>query len=442
MIKINTLDVNALHFVYNEVLGEISNRFNSRSNIFSVLTGDELSPDGFVPNLREAYYGCTNENWCIMDNNVECYPNFSPISTDVNPPSLIGYADVGRYTGEMEQTFTFFGYIPLTYKLNFYDDDQKPGIKISQYDELIDTKTLEDVAYDVLVNISKRVLKPSTQEELLISRIFGHPNVPIFNDDTLYHKKYVLCNGDLVLIPICGIRGDYVVCSYTNEGQCIDDMNTEIMGGIMALVDAFDAGMSEWYANYNSGVNFNGYQYVDLGLPSGTVWSIGNIDECDDPTQIGLDYMWGFTDSTKYCNEDEYAIKYDLFPYNHYNQDYYILDDEDDIAHRFMGGDWTMPTSEDVQELLEHTKVEFYDEKDETLVLMSNINGRTIQFTGFGYTLEDKMYDKSFVHFWTKEHSRNEEGKAICAKISDGGWDIVDTKRYYGMHCRGVVHTK
>ena len=191
MKPINEFDVNTLHLAYNDALYEISNRFNSNSDIFRLLCPDELSPDGFAPNLREAYYGCTNENWCIMDNNVDCYPNFSPIHTDVNPPSLIGYADVGRYMGEMGQEFTFFGYIPLTYKINFYDDNQQPGIKISQYDELIDTKTLETAAYDVLVNISERVLKPSTQEETLISRIFGHPNAPIFPDDTLYHKKYI-----------------------------------------------------------------------------------------------------------------------------------------------------------------------------------------------------------------------------------------------------------
>lgn len=242
---INELDVNTLHFVYNRALYEISNEFNSRSDIFSVLTGDELSPDGFCPNLREAYYGCTNEKLCIMDNNVDCYPNFSPIYTDVNPPSLIGYADVGRYIGEMGQEFTFFGYIPLTYKINFYDDDQQPGIKISQYDKLIDTKTLENAAYDVLVNISKRVLNPSTQEEFLISRIFGHPNVPIFPDDTLYHKKYVLCNGDLVLIPICGIKGDKVVLGYTEEEQCIVDMDNEIKDGIYKLVKTFDSDMSK-----------------------------------------------------------------------------------------------------------------------------------------------------------------------------------------------------
>jgi len=439
MIIINELDINTLHSTYNDVLHHISYDFNIHSDIFRLLYLDELSPDGFAPNLREAYYGSTNENWCIMDNNVGCYPNFSPIYTDVNPPSLIGYADVGRYTGEMGKSFTFFGYIPLTYKINFYDDDKQPGIKISQYDKLIDTKTLETAAYDVLVNISKRVLNPSTQEELLISRIFGHPNAPIFPDDTLYHKKYVLCNGDLVLIPICGIKGYHIDCEYTDERVCIDDMYKNIKNGILALVDAFDAGMSEWYANYNSGVDYNGHQYVDLGLPSGTIWSIGNIEECDDPSAKGFDYMWGFTYNTEYCNEDFYADKYGYFPYNNYDLERYILDKEDDVAHTFMGGDWEMPTTEDVQELFENTIINLYDEETETLILESIRNGQTIQFTGFGYTIEGETYEKSSICFWTKEHSRSEEGMAYYAIINDNGWNVANMKRYYGMHCRGVV---
>lgn len=178
-----------------------------------------------------------------MDNNTDCYPTFK--DSGVKPPSLIGYADVVRYTGTIGKAFTFFGYIPLTYKINFYDDDEHPGIKISQYDDLIDSKILEKTAHNVLLDISKRVLNQSTPEDILILRIFGHPNTPIFPDDTLYHKTYVLCNGDLVLIPICGIQGDHVEVSYTDERQCISDMGNDIKYGIVELVKDFDNHMFE-----------------------------------------------------------------------------------------------------------------------------------------------------------------------------------------------------
>lgn len=57
MTPIKELDVYKIHSEYNRALLEISKDFNRNSYIFRMLTCDELSPDGFAPNLREAYYG-------------------------------------------------------------------------------------------------------------------------------------------------------------------------------------------------------------------------------------------------------------------------------------------------------------------------------------------------------------------------------------------------
>jgi hypothetical protein len=49
---------------------------------------------------------------------------------------------------------------------------------------------------------------------------------------------------------------------------------------------------------------------------------------------------------TKYCNNSEYG-------YNGYTDDKYVLDPEDDVAHVKWGGDWRMPTREELKELTE-----------------------------------------------------------------------------------------
>ena len=122
--------------------------------------------------------------------------------------------------------------------------------------------------------------------------------------------------------------------------------------------------------------DMNGHAYVDLGLPSGTLWADRNIGATDiydggklfqwgDPTPYDIpehtdgeinggqkrfgwgDYKWsedGTSTTTKY-NETDGKI---------------TLDPEDDAAHVNMGGTWKMPTEEQVTELFKETNQELY----------------------------------------------------------------------------------
>jgi hypothetical protein len=44
-------------------------------------------------------------------------------------------------------------------------------------------------------------------------------------------------------------------------------------------------------------VNTNGHEYVDLGLPSGTLWATMNIG-AESQTEFGSYFKWGETDAT------------------------------------------------------------------------------------------------------------------------------------------------
>ena len=75
--------------------------------------------------------------------------------------------------------------------------------------------------------------------------------------------------------------------------------------------------------------SLNGHEYVDLGLPSGTLWATCNVG-ADIPEKYGDYFAWGETQSkdnygwdsyqlgidynklTKYCNNPEYG--YNGFP--------------------------------------------------------------------------------------------------------------------------------
>ena len=102
------------------------------------------------------------------------------------------------------------------------------------------------------------------------------------------------------------------------------------------------------------------YKYVDLGLPSGTLWADRNVG-ADSPEAYGDYFAWGETEPkevydfstykwcrgsyntmTKYCTKSSYGI----------DDNNIVLDLEDDAAYVNMGTEWRMPTDDELRELL------------------------------------------------------------------------------------------
>ena len=107
-------------------------------------------------------------------------------------------------------------------------------------------------------------------------------------------------------------------------------------------------------------VDYNGHEYVDLGLPSGLKWATCNVG-ASSPEEYGGYYAWGETEEkenydwstykwcngsentlTKYCTDSDYGTV----------DNKTVLDPEDDVAHVKWGGSWRMPTEADFYELL------------------------------------------------------------------------------------------
>ena len=106
----------------------------------------------------------------------------------------------------------------------------------------------------------------------------------------------------------------------------------------------------------------DGYEYVDLGLPSGTLWATHNIGATT-PEGYGDYFAWGETEPkrfyvwerykycegtektlTKYCTNSEYGRV------DHKQ----ILEPMDDAAQVNWGGRWKVPSEADADELLEN----------------------------------------------------------------------------------------
>lgn len=116
-------------------------------------------------------------------------------------------------------------------------------------------------------------------------------------------------------------------------------------------------------------INNNGYDYVDLGLSSGTLWATMNVG-ASKPSDAGLYFQWG--DTKGYTADQigtsegkkEFASDWSDYKWGEWGevQDFKkyatsceILDLEDDAAHANMGGSWHMPSPEQIRELVANT---------------------------------------------------------------------------------------
>ncbi len=109
------------------------------------------------------------------------------------------------------------------------------------------------------------------------------------------------------------------------------------------------------------------HEYVDLGLPSGTLWATCNIG-AENPEDYGDYFAWGETEGynsgkttfdwstymycngsqttlTKYCNKSSYG-------YNGFTDTLTELESTDDAAYANWGADWRMPSKEQFDELI------------------------------------------------------------------------------------------
>jgi len=93
-----------------------------------------------------------------------------------------------------------------------------------------------------------------------------------------------------------------------------------------------------------SSINTGG-DYVDLGLPSGTLWATCNLG-ASSPEEFGDYYPWGMT--TPVTPKEAYTYTYE-------RDALYDLELQDDAAYMTLGSEWRMPSKEQFEELIDTT---------------------------------------------------------------------------------------
>ena len=155
------------------------------------------------------------------------------------------------------------------------------------------------------------------------------------------------------------------------------------------------------------------HEYVDLGLPSGTLWATCNIG-ASSPEDYGYYFAWGETEPKEFCDAFNYKW-FNVIDSTHFELTKYCtdsnygtvdgkteLDPEDDAAYVNWGSSWCMPTKEQINELISTCRAEWTTQNGVNGRLFTGPNGNTIFFPAAGYNWEEVTLAGEFGYYWTK----------------------------------------
>ena len=172
---------------------------------------------------------------------------------------------------------------------------------------------------------------------------------------------------------------------------------------------------------------YNGYTYVDLGLPSGTKWATMNVGASSE-TNYGNYYQYG-------KGASQYSETYQDETYqgteNHLSLEY-------DTAAQVMGGSWHMPTQEQLNELTANTTYEWTTINGVNGGKFTSQNGNYVFFAATGYWYNGSQHDVgSYGRYWGS--SLRDSSTAYYLYFDDGIKGVQGSNRKSGYSVRGVV---
>jgi hypothetical protein len=220
----------------------------------------------------------------------------------------------------------------------------------------------------------------------------------------------------------------------------------------------------------------DGHQYVDLGLPSGTLWATCNIGT-NRPHDFGSFFSWGETqvkESTKYIlqyyKHNNGRVQTQTSPYMnsgsntvatiHFTKYCFdakngivdkkeVLDSTDDVATVQWGKSWCMPTKEQFDELLKVCTWEFAEIEGHQCWKATGTNGNELVLPLSGNYKHMRYMIKSSVnelenkegYYWTKTLYKEQDRGAYCLVLNaDRNKCEVDFyDRVYGQSVRPVI---
>ena len=183
----------------------------------------------------------------------------------------------------------------------------------------------------------------------------------------------------------------------------------------------------------------NRHEFVDLGLPSGTLWATCNVGATS-PEQAGLYFAWGET--TGYTDE-QIKKKERVFDKVSYKARGILkkLTLEQDAAYVNLGGKWRMPTKDEFRELIENCDASWTDDYNGTgvkgRVFTSKVNENSVFFPAVGGCFDSSVYCVgSYGYYWSASWYSSSDAWRLG--FYSGGQHLNNFYRCNGRTVRGV----
>ena len=183
----------------------------------------------------------------------------------------------------------------------------------------------------------------------------------------------------------------------------------------------------------------NGYEYVDLGLPSGLKWATCNVG-ASKPEDYGNYYAWGETE-TKYEYTLDNSLTFGLSISELQSQGYIDgsgnLTPSHDAATANWGGSWRMPTGAELEELKNICTWTWITQNGVNGYNVTGPNGNSIFLPAAGARDGTSLVDDGgYGYCWSSSPGGyNAYGLYFCY----GGEGVSDYGRYYGLTVRPVT---
>ncbi len=203
--------------------------------------------------------------------------------------------------------------------------------------------------------------------------------------------------------------------------------------------------------------DYGNHAYVDLGLPSGTLWATCNIG-ADNPEDYGLYFAWGETTGytqdttdghsfnwasykyaiddyntlTKYCNDSYYG-------YNGFTDTLTELEPEDDAAYVNWGANWRMPSYDQQTELRTKCTWTWKTKSGKNGYEVVGPNGSSLFFPTAGRRSGTSLdLAGSDGYYWSRTLGTVSPNDGWYLNFGSSGIITISSYRYYGRSVRPV----
>ncbi|MBR6031910.1 MAG: hypothetical protein IKP36_08135 [Bacteroidaceae bacterium] len=225
-------------------------------------------------------------------------------------------------------------------------------------------------------------------------------------------KRKSLLTVLFLLVASLQITWAQKVVLYKTNGQMIECEVSELDSIVFVEAEAADT-----------------HEWVDLGLPSGTLWATCNVG-ANSPEEYGDYFAWGETQpkdtynwsTYMWCNGSEYTMtKYCAqcsYGYNNFKDELRGLLPEDDAATKNWGSPWHTPTIGQIEELCNNCTQVWTQQGGVNGILVIGPNNNTIFLPAAGIRWSgDLHYVGSICIFWSS---------SLCPGLDNCAYDLYD----------------